>query len=35
MTLTRVVLFVMLVAVVVIAARTWWGIRSAERKRPR
>jgi len=35
MTVTRLVLLVMLVAVIVIAARTWLGIRSAERKRPR
>jgi preprotein translocase subunit Sec61beta len=35
MTVTRVVLLAMLVAVLVIAARTWWGIRTAERKRPR
>lgn len=35
MTVTRAVLLVMFVAALVIAARTWWGIRSAERKRPR
>jgi hypothetical protein len=35
MTLTRLVLLVMLVAVFVIAGRMWWALRSAERKRPR
>lgn len=35
MTLTRLVLLVMLVAVFVIAGRMWWALRSAKRKRPR
>lgn len=35
MTITRAVLLVMLIAVLVIAARTWWGVRNAERRRPK
>jgi hypothetical protein len=33
MTITRIILIVMLIAVFVIAARTWWGVRNAKRRR--